>query len=75
MVPVLNIGHVGVVTDVKVKGSRAGWITMRRNWGQVGDTGRVLTGQSLSFKVTVSDGKWLEFDNVAPTNWKFNQNL
>ncbi|ESQ41528.1 hypothetical protein EUTSA_v10014522mg [Eutrema salsugineum] len=73
MVLVFNVGRAGVVTEVKVKGSKTGWIQMRRNWGQVWDTGTVLTGQSLSFSVAVSDGKRLKFDNVAPPNWQFNQ--
>lgn len=73
MVTVFNVGRAGVVVKVKVKGSRTGWIAMGRNWGHVWDTGTVLTGQSLSFKVTISDGKWLEFDTVAPTSWQFNQ--
>lgn len=73
MVLVYNVGHVGVVADVKVKGSKSGWIPMHRNWGQVWDTGMKLTGESLSFKVTTSDGKCLDFPDVAPPSWKFNQ--
>ena len=34
---------------------------------------RVFTGQSLSLQVTTSDEKMLEFDNVAQSNWQFNQ--
>ncbi|CAN8256198.1 unnamed protein product [Cochlearia groenlandica] len=73
MVLVFNVGRDGVVVEVKIKGSKTGWLTMKRNWGQVWDTGKVLTGQSLSFKVGLSDGKRLEFDNVVPPNWQFNQ--
>jgi hypothetical protein len=32
-------------------------------------------GQSFSFQVTTSDGKMLQFDNVAPPNWQFGQNF
>lgn len=73
MVLVYNVGHVGDVAEVRVKGSKSGWSQMHRNWGQVWDTGLKLTGESLSFKVTTSDGKFLNFDNVAPPNWQFNQ--
>ncbi|CAN6847948.1 unnamed protein product [Brassica oleracea] len=73
MVTVFNVGRVGVVVEVKVKGSKTGWIKMTRNWAQVWDTNTVLTGQSLSFLVATSDGKRLKFNNIAPSNWQFNQ--
>ena len=73
MVTVFNVGRVGVVVEVKVKGSKTGWIQMTRNWGQVWDTNTVLTGQSLSFLVATSDGKRLKFNNVAPSNWQFDK--
>ncbi|KAL1205892.1 Expansin-A23 [Cardamine amara subsp. amara] len=73
MVLVYDVGHVGVVAEVKVKGSKTGWIPMHRNWGQVWDTGMKLTGQSLSFKVATSDGRCLDFHDVAPFHWQFNQ--
>lgn len=50
MVLIYNVGHVGVVSEVKVKGSETGWIPMHGKWGQVWDTSMKLTGQSLSFK-------------------------
>ncbi|XAR49983.1 hypothetical protein NMG60_11004178, partial [Bertholletia excelsa] len=73
VVLVYNVGGVGDVVDVKVKGSSTGWIRMSRNWGQKWVTNSQLVGQGLSFQVTTSDGKMVESDNVAPANWQFNQ--
>ncbi|XP_028791179.1 expansin-A23-like [Neltuma alba] len=70
-----NVANAGDITDAKIRGGKGGggWIQMSRNWGQVWQTGTNLMGQSLSFKVTTSDGKMLEFDNVVPSNWQFGQ--
>ncbi|XAR49988.1 hypothetical protein NMG60_11004184 [Bertholletia excelsa] len=73
VVLVYNVGGVGDVVDVKVKGSSTGWIRMSRNWGQKWVTNSQLVGQGLSFQVTTSYGKMVESDNVAPANWQFNQ--
>lgn len=52
-----------------MKASKSGgWFQMRRNWGQVWDTGLKLTRESLSFKVSTSDGKCLDLHDVAPPN-------
>lgn len=47
MVLVYDVGRVGVVGDVKIKGSKTG-MKQHRNWGQVWDTGMKLTEQSPS---------------------------
>ncbi|XP_065858996.1 expansin-A23-like [Euphorbia lathyris] len=72
LVLLYNVGGAGDVTNVKIRGSNTnGWLQMSRNWGQNWQIGSNLVGQSLSFQVTVSDGKTLEFGNVADSSWQF----
>ncbi|KAK2647660.1 hypothetical protein Ddye_015149 [Dipteronia dyeriana] len=73
LVLLYNVGGAGDVSGVKIKGSNTAWLPMTRSWGQNWATGTTLVGQTLSFQVTVSDGKMLQFDNVAPANWQFKQ--
>ncbi|KAB2033915.1 hypothetical protein ES319_D04G048800v1 [Gossypium barbadense] len=74
LVLLYNVGGAGDIKDVKIKGSSTGsWLQMSRNWGVNWQTGAKLVGQSLSFQVTTSDGKMIEFDTVVPANWQFNQ--
>ncbi|KAL4376381.1 hypothetical protein GQ457_02G018930 [Hibiscus cannabinus] len=68
-----NVGGAGDIVDVKIKGSSTGWSSMSRNWGVNWQTSTNLVGQSMSFQVTTSDGRMIEFDNVVPANWQFNQ--
>ncbi|KAA8518449.1 hypothetical protein F0562_015923 [Nyssa sinensis] len=73
LVLVYNVGGVGQVVDVQIKGSMTNWIQMTRNWGQNWQTTQQLQGQSLSFQVTASDGKMVQSWNVAPANWQRGQ--
>ncbi|KAL1292786.1 hypothetical protein HN51_053347 [Arachis hypogaea] len=71
LVLVFNVGHVGDVSSVSIKGQNGKWLTMSKNWGQNWLIGVNLVGQSLSFKVTTSDRKTLVFHDVAPSHWQF----
>ncbi|KAJ7568675.1 hypothetical protein O6H91_01G043500 [Diphasiastrum complanatum] len=73
LVLISNVGGVGNISAVSVKGSETGWIPMKRNWGQNWECDTVLVGQSLSFHVTTADGKNITSYDVAPLNWQFGQ--
>nr|AAF17571.1 alpha-expansin [Regnellidium diphyllum] len=73
LVLLTNVGGAGDVVAVSIKGSRTGWIPMTRNWGQNWQCGTVLTGQALSFAVTLDNGSVLTTYNVANADWRFGQ--
>ncbi|KAJ1421476.1 RlpA-like protein, double-psi beta-barrel domain [Sesbania bispinosa] len=71
---VYNVANAGNVYHVSIRGSSTGWIQMFHNWGQIWSVDKVnFVGQALSFQVTTSDSKMLEFDNVIPSYWRFGQ--
>ncbi|KAF8753158.1 hypothetical protein HU200_011814 [Digitaria exilis] len=72
MVEVTNVGGAGDVAAMSVKGSkRVKWTELKRNWGQVWQTGEDLTEESLTFRVMTSDHRKATSWHVLPTDWKF----
>ncbi|KAL2636055.1 hypothetical protein R1flu_007534 [Riccia fluitans] len=68
-----NVGGMGAVCSVSIKGHKTGWYPMSHNWGQFWSASAHLVGQDLSFQVRLCKGKTQEFYNVAPSNWGFGQ--
>ncbi|CAO2207601.1 unnamed protein product [Urochloa humidicola] len=72
MVTVTNVGGAGDLAAVSVKGSkRVKWTELKRNWGQVWQTGEDLTGESLTFRLMTGDHRKATSWHVLPTNWQF----
>jgi hypothetical protein len=72
MVMVTNVGGAGDVVAASVKGDkRVKWTAMKRNWGQVWQTGEDLTGESLTFRLMTSDHRKATSWHVLPEDWQF----
>ncbi|KAK6946728.1 Expansin, cellulose-binding-like domain [Dillenia turbinata] len=73
-VMISNVGGSGDVKAAWIKGSKTGgWVAMHRNWGANWQTSVDLRSQMLSFKLTLVNGRTLEFPNVVPSTWRFGQ--
>nr|AUE24143.1 expansin 74 [Saccharum hybrid cultivar] len=74
LVLVTNVAAAGSIKSMEVKASNSSnWSPLARNWGANWHSLAYLTGQMLSFRVTDTDGKTIEFTNVVPQGWKFGQ--
>ncbi|XP_057548248.1 expansin-A32-like [Amaranthus tricolor] len=74
MVLIWNVAGAGDVERVLIKGNRGKPFTeMKRNWGQYWESNNSLLGQSLTFRVTTSDGKKSTSWHRVPANWQFGQ--
>ncbi|KAJ7972324.1 Expansin [Quillaja saponaria] len=70
---VWNVGGAGDVISVQVKGTKLKWTPLKRIWGQKWETDAMLAGESLTFRVQASDGRYTTSWRVAPKNWQFGQ--
>ncbi|KAK7392159.1 hypothetical protein VNO78_20589 [Psophocarpus tetragonolobus] len=71
-----NVGGAGDISRVWIKGSKmSNWESMSRNWGANWQSLSYLNGQSLSFRVQLTNGRSRTAYNVAPSTWRFGQSF
>ena len=78
LVLLTNVAGPGSIRAMDVKGSQPpaeDWMHMERNWGANWHSLAYLTGQGLSFRVTVTDGQTIVFTDVVPPKWRFGQSF
>lgn len=76
LVLISNVGGAGDISRVWIKGSKMNnWESMSRNWGANWQSLSYLNGQSLSFRLHLTNGKTRTAINVVPSNWRFGQSF
>jgi len=71
---VWNVGGAGDVVSLQVKGNKdLKWTPMKRMWGQKWVTDARMVGESLTFRVRASDGRFSTSWHIAPKTWQFGQ--
>ncbi|XP_073036002.1 expansin-A11-like [Primulina eburnea] len=74
LVLLTNIANAGSIKSMQIKGSKSkNWMSMSRNWGANWQSNAYLNRQTLSFRVTTTDGSVRTFLNIVPSNWAFGQ--
>lgn len=75
LVSLWNVGGAGDITHVDVKGdNKLNWTPLFRNWGAKWQTRCSLEDESLTFKVTTSDGRSIISPSVTPNKyWTYGQ--
>lgn len=65
----MNVGGGGDISQMWVKGSQTGWVSMSRNWGASFQAFAKLGGQPLTFKFMNGRGEVIVAYNICPSYW------